>query len=317
MGLLSLTDCSKNEQGRKKEMIDKKKSKMYANVPADQVNRFFAFRESHPHKQTTIDGVQWSYLDIGQGKITLLLLTGALGTTESSWQTIDYLSGMEKGTRYRVIAPAYPAIPTATGLVDGIAAILDREGIARIHLIGGSAGGAVAQVFIRRHADKTASMILSHTLYPDPERGAKIAGALRWMALVPAFILRAIVLSRLSGLTTDRPELALTNAYLQEAMRYQLTKKDLLCLYRRTVDFDTRCTFTPHDLDNWPGSVLLMMSDDDPSTPQAARTQLQALYPQAQTHLFHGTGHLAAVLKKDEYYGLIDRFVQSCSAAKH
>jgi hypothetical protein len=50
------------------------------------------------------------------------------------------------------------------------------------------------------------------------------------------------------------------------------------------------------------------MADDDPSTPEPVRAALRDLYPRAQVHLFHGTGHVTAVLKQDEYQAVIEGF---------
>ena len=66
--------------------------------------------------------------------------------------------------------------------------------------------------------------------------------------------------------------------------------------------------FASHDLADWPGAVLLIMADDDPGTPEPVREAMQALYPQADVHMFSGTGHAASLLKRDEYLTAIEQF---------
>lgn len=53
-----------------------------------------------------------------------------------------------------------------------------------------------------------------------------------------------------------------------------------------------------------------MLTDDDPSTPEAVRTKLQALYPGARMHLFHGGGHAASIARQEEYLAVIDEFLR-------
>ena len=74
------------------------------------------------------------------------------------------------------------------------------------------------------------------------------------------------------------------------------------------ADFDLQYAFTPEDLRDWPGAILLIMADDDPATPPPVRAEMQRLYPRARIHLFAGTGHAASVLRREEYLGLIRSF---------
>ena len=101
-------------------------ARLYRDVPVEQVARLHRFRADYPYQQTTINGVEWEYLDAGRGGRVLLVLPGALGTAESGWQTIAHIAGRDGGARYRVISPCYPpAIKTMAVLVDGIAELLD------------------------------------------------------------------------------------------------------------------------------------------------------------------------------------------------
>ena len=281
-------------------------AKLYQNVPSEMIERLRQFREKCPYQTATIDGTEWRYIDTGQGKQVVLALSGAACIAEISWRTLDQL-----GQKYRVIAPDYPAIDTNAELIDGIVSLLDREGIEHVHVMGGSYGGLVAQVFVRRQPDRTASLILSHTLLPDPETGRSIAKTLRWLKLMPQPILRAFFKRTMSGLMTDDalPEVMLMNAHFREIVDYHLTKAQLVSLMARTVDVSERYTFTPDDLKAWPGRILLLMADDDPATPEPVRQAIMAMYPQAQVRLFSGSGHMTSILKQDEYIGAMAKFI--------
>ena len=283
-----------------------KVAKLYKNVPSELLSRLHQFRTQYPYKRATVDGTEWRYIDTGSGEQVLLALSGATCIAEMSWLSIEHFA-----QRNRVISPDYPALDTMAGLVDGIAGILDREGISRAHVMGGSYGGFVAQAFVRRHPDRTASLILSHTLLPEREGAEQVAKVVRWMRLLPAPALRAFFRMRLGKLFPEGQhlELALSKALFAEIVNYHLTKAQLISLMRRVVDLGVNYSFTPDDLRDWPGRILLLMADDDPATPEPVREAMAAMYPQAKRRLFSGAGHATAILKQDEYFAAIDEFL--------
>jgi pimeloyl-ACP methyl ester carboxylesterase len=286
-------------------------AKLYRNVPAEMVERLQQFREMHPYKSADIGGVTWRYIDTGRGKPAVLALSGATCIAEISWRTIEGL-----GRAYRVIAPDYPAIDTNAGLVNGIVGLLDREGIERVHVMGGSYGGLVAQVFVRRRPDRSASLVLSHTLLPDRETAHSIHRSMRWLKLMPLPVLRAFFKKTMSRMMTEEatPEVALMNAHFAEIVDFYLSKAQLVSLMARTIDVAERYAFTPDDLKDWPGLILLLMADDDPATPEPVRRALMAMYPRAQVRSFSGSGHLTSILKQDEYIGAMEEFLGKIQA---
>ena len=277
---------------------------LYADVSPEQVAKLLDFRAAHPYRHITQSGTIWPYIDAGRGAVPILLLPGAFGTAESAWQQIGPLAE----TR-RVLAPSYPPVTTMAALVDGIAAVLRHAGVGTADVVGGSYGGTVAQVFVRRHADMTRRLILSHTMHPDPARGKQLGRVMRVLSLLPAGLVKTLFKRSMDRLTPpDNPESALHRAYFAEAVAYHITKADLINGYRRIADFDLQYAFGPDDLAGWAGPTLLIMADDDPATPPPVRAEMQRLYPRARVHLFTGTGHAASVLRREEYLGLIRAF---------
>jgi pimeloyl-ACP methyl ester carboxylesterase len=277
---------------------------LYARVPADRLEEFQAFRRAFPYKDLTLDGMTWSYLTGGQGDPPLLLLSGALAIPDISWTSI-----VNFATRRRVIVPAYPAVMTMDALVDGIAAILGREGIEQVHVMGGSYGGFVAQVFVRRHPQLTRSLVLSHTQPPYPEMAARMrrfAHLLRWMPMgLVRYVMRRVFRSMMPEWNE---ETACLLAIFHELIGYALGKKDVIGIIERTADFSVR-SFAPQDLSTWPGKVLLVFGENDAATPPEVRQRLESLYPGCQVHLFAGTGHTTSVTHQEEYLGVIDGFL--------
>jgi pimeloyl-ACP methyl ester carboxylesterase len=287
------------------DLTDPKVAARYTDVPPADLNKFKAFCSVCPYKQVTVNGLEWPYLVNKDSGDTLLLLSGALSIPDISWLTIAHFA-----QTYRVIAPAYPAVKTMDALVDGIAVILQQEGIKKAHVLGGSYGGFVAQVFVRRYPGLTRSLVLSHTFPPEPANVKTIKKMARWMPLLPEGVLRRVMGKRLRALMPVKTaETSLFNAMFEELLYDRLTKADILSTLWRTVDYYVQ-QYTPQDLAGWSGKVLLVMADDDPSTPEPVRVAMSALYPGARLHLFHGTGHSTSVLKEEEYQAVIDQFIK-------
>jgi pimeloyl-ACP methyl ester carboxylesterase len=281
-------------------------ARLYADVPANMVARLLEFRARYACKYLDTGGVKWRYIDTGTGDQVILALSGAACIAEVSWLTIDRL-----GQQYRVIAPDYPAIDTNIELGDGLARILDQEGIRQAHVMGGSAGGLVAQFFVRRHPDRTSSLILSHTLLPDRATSRYVARILFWLRLMPPAVLRAFFRRTMSTLMPKEttPEILLFKAQFSEIVNYHLTKAQIISLMKRTVDLAENTTFAPDDLKDWTGRILLIMSEDDPASPEPVRRTMTTMYPQAEVRLFSGGGHATSILKQEEYIEAIEQFI--------
>lgn len=264
------------------------------------------FREQHPVTRATIAGRAWEYIAAGQGYPegrALLLLPGALAVADSTWLTLPHFE-----SRFRVIAPTYAPVRAMDALLDGIAGILDREGIRQAVVSGGSYGGLMAQAFVRRHPERTERLILSHTMVPDAGRSRALRIGVKLLGLFPEGLLRALFRRKLLGILPDTPELAVFRSYTEDVLG-RVTKGEILALYARVADLFAGPRFRPGDLDNWSGKVLLLFADDDPVTPEPARAALQALYPRAEVHLFSGSGHATALLQPERYFEVIDRFL--------
>ncbi len=284
---------------------DPKVAGFYADVPAEQVAQLREFLVAYPYRQQRVAGVDWQYITAGEGEEALVLLPGALGRAETAWQLI-----LAFAQKRRVLVPSYPPAATMAALAEGVAGLMQYEGMPTAAVLGGSYGGFVAQVFVRRFAGQTSKLILSHTAYPDTARGAQVKGVARWFPILPMSMLRSVYKRSTSGLLPEEhPETALVDAQYDHIVDVEMTKKDLVGMYRRIADYDSNYNFAPEDLAGWPGQVLLIFADDDPGTPEAVRARMQALYPGAQVHLFYGTKHSAPVIKREEFVAVIEQFL--------
>ena len=277
---------------------------LYARVPEDRLEEFQAFRRGFPYKDLTHDGVAWSYLTGGQGEVPLLVLSGALAIPDISWTTIVSLASLR-----RVIVPAYPAVSTMDALVDGIAAILDREGVEQVDVIGGSYGGFVAQVFVRRYPQMTRSLVLSHTQPPYPESAARLRRFARLLHWLPMGWVRRMLRRMFQSMMPEwSEETACLLAIYEELIGFTLGKEDVNAILDRTVDYSEQL-YAPEDLHDWPGKVLLVFGGEDRGTPPEVRERMVALYPGCQVKVFEGAGHTTSVTHREAYIQLIDEFL--------
>ncbi len=267
-----------------------------------------ALRASSPERELTVAGASWRYLSWGEGDETLLVLPGHSGGPELASLLV---SALPPG--FRLLSPAHPDVPTMAALTSGLAAMLDREGVARAHVLGKSYGGMVAQCLVRSRPDRVASLSLFLTAAPDPARvngHRRVRCALR--VLPPAVVRLAtrLLLGRLVASITEEREF--WREYLLGQVD-QYDRREALALQDRVIDFDANHRFAPEDLAGWAGPVLLMDSDDDPVIDPAARALLRRTYPQARTHEFRGTRHSASVLRPDEFAAVLGDFLRGAS----
>jgi len=290
------------------DFSDPKVAKLYAGVSEEELRKFQAFSGAYPYRSISHDGIDWPYLHSAGAGFPLLILTGALTHPDISWNSIAHF-----GEGRRIVVPAYPAVRTMDELCDGIAGILNREGIERADVMGGSYGGFVGQVFVRRHPGLVRSLVLSHTSAPDPTNIEKSRRLFRWMYLLPTFVLRGLLnrsLGKIMPTDASSPAVRLMLAQFREITNHHLAKADFLGIFDRTLDFYGR-TWTAEDLTAWDGKILLVLAEDDPASPERVRDAFRKLYPQAEWKLFRGGGHTTSVTEQEEYQATIDRFLQA------
>jgi pimeloyl-ACP methyl ester carboxylesterase len=272
---------------------------------------FRAFRAAHPCQQCDVAGVTWHYLTGGQGAEHLLLLPGAPGLGETSFQTLLHFAG-----RYRMLAPSYPAACTSvSALVEGLVGLLDAEGIARAHIEGGSFSGMIADHLARRYPERVGKLILSHTGVPQPRRFSRFPLWRVLMLGLPMPLLRGLLRLGIGvalAPAVGQSEGAFWMAYFLEVVQ-TLTRADYLARLAVLHDLERRernAGALPPERRTWQGQVLIIEADDDALVTPQGRRALKACYPQAQVHTFHQTGHSAWMTRTAEYLHIMEVFLQ-------
>jgi pimeloyl-ACP methyl ester carboxylesterase len=251
--------------------------------------------------------VNWDYIASGEGGEGLLLLPGGAMVGEAGFTRIPAFED-----RFRVIAPDYPDVSTAALLLDGLAGVLDAEGVRVAHVLGPSYGGLVAQCFVRRHPERVRSLILTNTVVPPRLLLPPARIFLTLLPFVPLGWLRALrerTLARaFSGVPGVPPEDQTFWRDYQHGLVSRLSKEDLRGMGRLGIDLVESYRFTPDELASWAGRVLILESDEDIVTPEQ-RAELRRRYPQTRVHTFHGAGHTPWMSHKEEYLSVINEFL--------
>ena len=277
----------------------------YKNVQAEQKERLYTFRASHPRQQIVLSGTTWSYLLAGQGAETVLLLPGGERIGDVAFPLMQQFE-----QEYRCLYPSYPPFPTMAALVDGLAALLDQLSIERVILFAASFGGDVGQCFVRKYPERVSKLILLNTGIPDEQLGRATKRAKPLVTLLPLGIVRPLVSALLvKALSVRAEERLFWRAMLHELVG-NLTRADLVSSFTETIDYRLNYHFSPTDLTGWPGKVLILQSDDDPATKPAMRLALRNLYPQAQVHTFQQAGHTPFLSQPEEFYPRIRTFLR-------
>lgn len=274
---------------------------IYADVPAEQRDALRQFRETHPEKTFSDDGTTWRYVVSGTGEKALLLFVGGLREADAAHANITMLNDT-----FRVITPSYPALNTMDELADGIAGILRHEGVKNAHILAGSFGGMLAQVFIRRHPDLIGKVILSTTAVLDEETIGRYRQALEVIEPLPDE--QVAMLAKQMMFTTMQPtpeHHAFYRAYLDELYSYRVNKDGIMSLYRALIDFASH----PALSNTWQGEMLILDADDDATFDETIRQRVKSLYPNAQTHTFHNAGHSPATTQRELYFDVVKRFL--------
>ena len=267
-------------------------------------------------KSLNINGVEWEYEAAGRGREAMLLFHGAVGGAET-------MSALAEGfaDEFRTIAPTVADVSTLDEVCDAASAILDREHVARAHVFGGSFGGLVAQAFLKRRPAQVETLTLLSTGAPDRKTGTRTARMSKVMRLIPFPLTRALLKLEMSRhLNTPVPpdtaaRVAESRRRLEDYFDRKLTKRTLLSRVALGLDFNLGESYAPEDYSSWPGRVLIIESDSDPSIPEAVRRRLRETYPRAVVCTFTGAGQMIPLLQPEALTEVVKAFVKEAYAS--
>lgn len=261
------------------------------------------FRAEYWYQHRLIHGVRWEYIVAGVGEQALLLLPGAPGRGETSFQYV-----LQFAPHYRVIAPSYPAeVGGVDALVDGLVALLRGEGIGRAHVVGGSYSGLIAQCLLRRYPAVVDRLVLSDTGVPDARRARHGRWLMRCLAVLPFGVVRGLLKAATYAFVYPMgAERVFWRRYFH-ALLDKLSRDDLLSRLAVVWDIDAHCCWTPWTTAQ--GAILILAADDDGVFGATATADLQAMYPCATTQIISVRGHAGSLAAAPAYIAAIGAFL--------
>jgi len=270
---------------------------------ADLYAQLAAVRAACPLQQVEIGSHAWPYLETGGGSEVLILLPGAMGAADTSFQYI--LAFREK---YRVLSLDYPGgIAAIPPLVEGLNGALEALGVTRAHVVGGSYSGLVGQFLAAAHPEKVASLLLSNTGAPDPAYAARWHLAANLASPLSERLAHAAMRATIRlFLPGGAPVQRFWRDYFAAAIP-SLSKQAMVARLRLTAEMNAG----GRDLAQQPyhGPVLIVDAGADALVPTRQRAALRALYPHARCAALADKGHVGSLDDAPAYIAVYAEFL--------
>jgi maspardin len=274
----------------------------------------FTFEELYPHKDTVLSSLQvfrneptsdikmgdfnWHYHVAGQGDTTILFLHGMGGSYDIWWQQINYFKN-----HYKIVSLTYPPVTHLTDLSKGILAILEKEKIQKVVIIGTSLGGYLSQYLAVNHPEKVMKVMLGNTFPPNTENKANNESLVKKMTWAPEwFVIKSIREKYNKEVIPASGNSPIANAFLNELLGKGVNRAVFIARYYCVVD-----TFTPKIASNIP--LQIVESDNDPLVNKHLLDMLKTTYPQAKVINLHEKGHFPYLMDAQDYNKIIEEFL--------
>jgi pimeloyl-ACP methyl ester carboxylesterase len=294
-------------------MITKKIDAIYKDAPQDRVDELLEFRSTHPVQTRSIDGIEWNYILSGTGSETILIMGGPLSTPEMHYRSI---LNLEKD--YRVLSLSYSVFDRIDNFLDGLAKLLDLEGIGRFHLRGTSLGAGICHVLMRRQSigeiyplkNRVDKLILSTFGLYSRKKISQIKILVWLFRLLPYWITSKYINFIMSAWLkkTDEFDLSFNIAHNRDIIDRQNNKQTLIGHYQMVVDMFENPNYNLEQ-ENESSAVLIMETQDEESLDPNEQAAFRKTYPHAHIHLFETGGHLREITHRDEYHAIIRNFL--------
>ena len=258
-----------------------------------------------------IDAVELSYRARGRGS-PLLMFHGHGGDHRIYDQLQDVLAGDVASISFdqrdcgssRWIGPA-PLEYGVRDLAGDAVGLMDGLGHRRFHVLGNSLGGLIAQHLAHHWPDRVDRLILGFSwpacsrlneLYPDGVERRRELGALGAAG------------ERLVAELMSSPEYVAQHPEFMRRLAEITTAPSAEALARRRHAVDTAPPVDPRTIQ---AKTLVVAAERDQMVPPFVAKLLGDAIPNAQFHLLHGVGHLAALEDADQLAATVRRFLDA------
>lgn len=280
------------------------------------------FRQTYPTATFTVNSgkpFHYRYHKNPDAAATLVLLTGGIGLSD-----LFYKHFTRFAEDFSVLTFDYQ-IPFEdnAAFADAVAELLHHLD-EKVWLVGQSLGGVVAQVIATRHPDVVAGLILSNTcalsgnmsnigrrdLFKmlDSQQTFKKQLAFLPFPLIKRMMKWAVMKTKTANFT---PQETQEIKELCDAMLSLLTKPYEAHMIDFLLDAAHYFTMRPEDFSPWSGKILLILSRDDTTFSPACKQDLIDLMPQPTVVTDLTGGHLALLVRFDDYIARVTNFIKA------
>jgi pimeloyl-ACP methyl ester carboxylesterase len=172
----------------------------------------------------------------------------------------------------------------------------------------------VAQVLLQAHPERVERVVFSHcgVLEHSAARETQARRLLWLVRILPLFVIRHVLKNMTTGETpSSSRSIAFHEAYFRETIP-NVERSMFIRFMRSGLDARQRFQFDPQALESWPGSILILSSEDD-ALSRGALGKLQARYPRATAELLPEGGHHAFFFFPDAYTAALRLFIDAPS----
>jgi 2-hydroxy-6-oxonona-2,4-dienedioate hydrolase len=244
------------------------------------------------------------YLESGAGGETLLLLHGLFGALSNFEGIFTRFSD-----KYNVVIPILPIYEmpifevSVMGLVDHVTKFVNFKGYDKVHLLGNSLGGHIAQLYALGHPERVASLTLtgSSGLFESafgtafPKRGdyEYIKNKTAETFYDPKVASKELV-DEVFGIVNDRNKAIRVVATAKSAVRHNLGDK----------------------LHGIKAPTLLIWGKQDNVTPPFVGEKFKELIDNSRLYLLDECGHAPMMEKPEQFNDILEEFLDEVSVNK-
>lgn len=273
------------------------------------------FCEKYPYQEVMLDGVSVRYVLAGEKSNSHIVFLNGLDMQEMWIKYVDVLQ-----ENYYVLIVEYPLVwDTNQKMLKGLHALLIRLGLSKPVLIGGSDGGALAQLYAQMNSDNVSGMVLITTLTIESDYLRKIK-RVAWITPLLKLKLRVSKWDKLKGKLVNM----VTTYFRDETEQEQEYGKNFL----ETITADTKykdkyihavglvgelSRYEPIRKDTFAflaGKVLLLLPEQDIFSKEDQQRLIEVM-TKPEVRSMKG-GHLACVMRASEYIDEIQAFLPRC-----
>ncbi|XP_013187612.2 maspardin [Amyelois transitella] len=259
-----------------------------------QSNEYLSFRSSIPLRKVVVDSdgsKAWKIFDSGPKSVScpLICLPPISGTADIFFKQV-----MGLATRgVRVIAAEPPPYWNMKEWCDGFKRLVDYLELDKVHILGASLGGFIAQKFaeLTRNCPRVASLVLCNTFTDTSVFEYNDSSALFWM--LPSLVLKRMLMGNFTSDKVDK-RMAESIDFMVERLE-SLTQSELAS--RLTLNC-TPCFVQPEHLKNIP--ITIMDVWDESALSSEVRENIYKSYPHAKRAHLKSGGNFPYLSRSDE-----------------